>query len=696
MDEPKSLNSIFKEKLFRVPDYQRGYAWQPEQLRDFWEDLVNLPKGRSHYTGVLTLKEIPPAEIKESDKEYWLVEDHSYKLYHIVDGQQRLTTFVAFLQAFVDLARVLPGNKGETDADIYVSGNLSVVDVQDRFLFKTKPRGDHFRTYKFGYAIDNPSHNYLSHRILGEPGGGALRETFYTLNLGNALRYFSEQLDELHMQEGQAGLQGIYKKLTKRLLFNEYVIRDKFDVFVAFETMNNRGKQLSALELLKNRLIYLTTLYEKHELDLADRKSLRDAINEAWKEVYHQLGRNKAEPLNDDEFLQQYSTMYFGYSQRTNYVDFLLNRQFTPQKVHEKVKREVALEIPRERPAEADIEDLDAENGDVVEEVPKVVAAARLQSTEIRSFVDSLQESVGHWFDSFYPYMAEGMSNEERRWVERLNRVGIAYFRPLVMAILKNEPEQAVRLEIFRRIERFIFIAFRMTAVRPNYRRGVYFNLSRSLDRGETSMSDIMASLEADLSYTFNADGSFRTNYFYNLLDRSFRAGGGYYGWSGLRYLLYEYELSLLAGSRQKKVEWEALLKPGRDRISIEHIYPQTETDEWAVAFDAIEEENRNRYKASLGNMLLLSGSINSALQNDAFSDKKSAKYDGQGIKLRNGYSDGSHSEIEVSVLHQWRPDQIRERGLRLLHFVEDRWEFRIRDDEREELLFLEPDEETA
>jgi hypothetical protein len=26
VDEPKSLNSIFKEKLFRVPDYQRGYA----------------------------------------------------------------------------------------------------------------------------------------------------------------------------------------------------------------------------------------------------------------------------------------------------------------------------------------------------------------------------------------------------------------------------------------------------------------------------------------------------------------------------------------------------------------------------------------------------------------------------------------------------------------------------------------------
>ena len=54
MEEPKSLDSLFKEKIFRIPDYQRGYAWQREQLKDFWEDLVNLPEGRFHYTGVLT------------------------------------------------------------------------------------------------------------------------------------------------------------------------------------------------------------------------------------------------------------------------------------------------------------------------------------------------------------------------------------------------------------------------------------------------------------------------------------------------------------------------------------------------------------------------------------------------------------------------------------------------------------------
>ena len=39
MVEPKSLDSLFKEKLFRIPDYQRGYAWGHKELKAFWEDL---------------------------------------------------------------------------------------------------------------------------------------------------------------------------------------------------------------------------------------------------------------------------------------------------------------------------------------------------------------------------------------------------------------------------------------------------------------------------------------------------------------------------------------------------------------------------------------------------------------------------------------------------------------------------------
>lgn len=696
MDEPRSLDSLFKEKLFRIPDYQRGYAWQLEQLKAFWEDLVNLSPDRSHYTGVLTLKQIPASEIDDDAKEFWLVDDHSYKLYHIVDGQQRLTTFVVFLQAFVELVRELPENEGKADGDIFISDSLSVEAVCEKYLFRIKPTGDQFRTYKFGYTADNPSDRYLRYRILEESGGGTVSETFYTLNLSNAKRYFAGQLGDLHASEGMDGLQDVYKKLTKRFLFNEYVIKDEFDVFVAFETMNNRGKKLSDLELLKNRLIYLTTLYSDHELDAAEHKSLRDTVNEAWKEVYHQLGRNKSRPLNDDDFLRAHWTMYFKYSRKTgrDYIRFLLEDQFTPQRIHKKVIHDIELERAEEQTSLADLEE--DENGDAETEVEsEPIPMAQLRPTEIRDFVLSLRESAVHWFRSFYPHLADGMSSSERQWLERLNRVGMVYFRPLVMAILKSVPDEADRLRAFKAIERFIFIVFRMTSARANYRSSEFYNAARAIDSGEYGVDELVRRLERRMEYVFNEDGTLDSTEFQFILAKKFDAGSGYYGWPGLRYFLFEYEISLLSESRQQKVAWEDLLKTEKDKVSIEHIYPQTETDDWAASFAGMTDEQKVNHSGSIGNLLLLSQSINSSLQNDNFSSKKQMKTNAEGKKTRNGYSDGSHSEIEVAGYSTWGPDDIRNRGLRLLQFMERRWGVLFSgDSERNALLFLDESED--
>ncbi len=87
-----------------------------------------------------------------------------------------------------------------------------------------------------------------------------------------------------------------------------YTISDDIDVYVTFETMNNRGKPLSHLELLKNRLIYISTLFDSGE---SDKNRLRRDINYCWKQIYHMLGKSKEERLQDDEFLIAHYMLYF-------------------------------------------------------------------------------------------------------------------------------------------------------------------------------------------------------------------------------------------------------------------------------------------------------------------------------------------------------------------------------------------------
>lgn len=699
MDEPKSLDSLFKEKIFRIPDYQRGYAWQKSQLKDFWEDLINLSGNRSHYTGVLTLKEVRSNDIGDSDNEYWLVEDHSYKMYHIVDGQQRLTTFVIFLQAFIDFVKQLDDYVGKEEREIYITDSLNLEAVSSKYLFKVKPTGDCYRTYKFGYTVDNPSYEYLRYKIFDEDGFGSIEETFYTLNLKNAKRYFYEQLEELYSKNGLDGLHEIYKKLTKKFLFNEYVIKDEFDVFVAFETMNNRGKKLSDLELLKNRLIYLTTLYTDDELDKAERRSLREAINSAWKEVYYQLGRNDKRPLNDDDFLKAHWIMYFKYSRKrgNDYIKFLLDEQFSPQKVHKKVEREVILELPEEQRTDFEIDDTENENGEPDE--TSVVTTALLEPKEIKKYVNSLKESAVHWFNSHYPNLSTELIAAEQNAIDRLNRIGMGYFRPLIMSFFKNEKVPATRIEFLNQVERFIFVVFRLCQARRNYRDSEFYNAAREFDKAELKLESIKDKLNDSAAFCFREDGSFNAKYFYDYLYKRFNSGGrsGYYGWHGLRYFLYEYEVNLLSQSRQQKITWDDLLKTPKDKISIEHILPQTLTDNWKGVFSDVVEDDYCYYSGSIGNLLLLSMSINSSLQNDTFDQKKHPKIGDSGEKIRNGYSDGSHSEIEVSKYDEWDPTKIVERGLKMLNFMEKRWGIKFKDEEdKRTLLFLDANDESA
>jgi len=697
MQELESLKNVFKDRLFKIPDYQRGYAWVTRQLKDFWEDVVNLPTDRFHYTGLLSLKKVDRNVWNNWNDERWLLEDRGYKPFHVVDGQQRLTTFVIFIQAISELLKNIPENKDKTEDEIYL-GSFSLKSIKEEYLVVQKPPQFIINTYKFSYEVDNPSFNFLKYRIFKEPNSGTIQETFYTLNLENAKNFFAENLYNFYENNGIAEIELLFKKLTQNLMFNVYEISDDFDVFVAFETMNNRGKKLSNLELLKNRLIYLTTLYDTEELKSDDRFSLREKINDAWKEVYYQLGRNKQNPLNDDDFLVAHWIMYFQYTREKgdDYIRFLLEQKFTPQNIY--AKTEVKTSSIQEFEEVRETDETDQEEVEESEEEEISVLRSKLSPKEIENYVNSLKSAAVHWYNTHNPLNNQDLTSQESLWIDRLNRIGIIYFRPLVtVSFLSKDIDTKNRVQLLKAIERFIFITFRLSRALSNYRNSEFYRAARQLRNNELTIPDIVRRFEQRMDYCFyipeeTENVFFDYSYFQKFIDKKFKNGGGFYSWNGLRYFLYEYEMEKVRQRGSQKIDWKLFVKGEKDKVSIEHIYPQTPDNKcWKESFKAIKKGDLKFTNGTLGNLLPLSQSINSSLQNDCFVDKKNPKYNDKNEKVRQGYLDGSHSEIEVSSFEDWSPENILARGIVMLNFMEKRWNLKFEDDNaKTELLFLE------
>ncbi len=667
MNELFSLQDLFNKKIFRIPDYQRGYSWTEQQLMDFWEDIINLQTNREHYTGMIALRKLEEDEIEGWNDENWLIDNWGYKAYHVVDGQQRLTTIVICINELIKFFKNLPENLSKKEENIFIN-SIPLTEIIKEYLCIVKPDSEEqLKTYKFGYEVDNPSYEFFKYKILEAEVPGDIQETFYTRNLEKAKIFFKETIKENAEKYGISEMEKLFIKLTQRLKFNIYNIENDFNVFVAFETMNNRGKKLSNLELLKNRLIYLTTLFDNN--DKYVRKATREKINDTWKTIYGCLGKNKEMALNDDDFLQAHWIMYFGYNRKTknNYSNFLLNQYFTQKRILSKIETIEFDELREEGINELEDTDEIEENIDEKENIKEL--EKKLTIGDIGNYADSMKKIIPYWYYMYFPKLSN-FSKDIKLWLDRIGRLGFVYFKPLITVILsKNNIEDEKKVEALKAIERFIFMHFRLARYSSTYKNSFFYNLAYSLNNDSENIDYVIKELNY-IDY-MDKNGQININAL-NHIFRLFRNYKGYYSWATIRYFLYEYEIHLMDGEANQKIYPEDIFKKDeKDKVSVEHIYPQTPTDEyWLSRFDKYTEEERKFLNGSLGNLLPLSLSINIKLQNDPFDKKK-----------KNRYYKGSYSEIEVSNYQEWNADAILERGIKMLNFMEERWNFKIRNE---------------
>jgi uncharacterized protein with ParB-like and HNH nuclease domain len=621
--ELQYLDTFFNSRVFRIPDYQRGYAWGARQLEDFWHDLNRLRDNRNHYTGQLTVEKVPEAQWKKWEEENWLIEGKGFRPYYVVDGQQRLTTAIILIKCL--LSRVGDGQQlAFTERS----------DLAKKYLFQTA--GSVSRAYLFGYEKDNPSYEYLKTQILGEASNHYQGvETTYTANLAFARNYFLNKVKELPHED----LERLFKGITQRFVFSIYELEGELDEFVVFETMNNRGKPLSRLELLKNRLIYLSTLFPVSS-EGADATTLRHNVNEAWKTVYEYLGKVQDDPLDDDDFLRAHWIMYFSYARDRSeqFSSFLLDEHFTADRV----------------------------------------LSSALKISDIQKYVNSIQASVRKWHSIYFPHLANDLSGSVRRALERLDRLGRGAFEPLMMAVLQKGTTETHLLKFLSLAERFVFLVGRVCQRRSDAGDSEFYRLASQLYRDDQTLPDVEAAISDRTSDFFRVDKAIVG--MRELFDRY----EGFYSWSGLKYFLFEYEQQLRgeAGMEITRLNWSEFVQSKKDHVTVEHIYPQTAKSADWPAFSDLAKKQREAVLNSLGNLLPLSSSRNAKFSNRPFEIKKQ---DANGVQ---GYYNGSYSEIQVAQHQDWTPEMIKARGLKMLGFLEKHWNISLGSPE-EKLQFL-------
>jgi len=614
-----NLQQLFENSVFKIPNYQRGYSWETPHREDLLEDLeaIDDEMDKKHYTGTIVLKE-HQEKIKGSGE--------TYTKYDVVDGQQRITTFLIFLDVIIkELRRINT-----------VESNEIAENISKRYIGY---KGSQGTIYKL--ELDNDNDPYFKEANIGDKDD--VEKKFKShYRLSEAKKQFEKYLTD---KKGFSSdyfdfLKKLINKITQLLVFTIYQVEDDSEVGVIFEVMNDRGKPLSQLEKVKNYLIYMTDRISEGE---NSKKELIGCINYSWKDILENLSRaNRSKNEDENQFLRLNFVTNF-------YSDLFSYRDEEGRTVS--INSQLA-DIPKL--TKNHFKKLEKNKNECYKEIKRYVNSLKSMSYKFRDLI------VPYDPLSFQSIEDENIKKEVRPASSQFGRLSIqSNVLPLLISIYErfhNEPENL--LNLMKLCEIFAFRIYYIGGYRSYTAQNTIYALSDDIYNNKITYDDIVKRIKGlILNYVKGEDiKGYLTD---TKVD--------YYDWSGLRYFLYEYERKrgLEETNRRPAFEWEDLKKKKREE-SVEHILPQTITSEdgreikyWTERFSS--EEHRINVKR-LGNLVL--STRNSALQRKGFDEK------------REIYKKSSW-QIERDIydkFDEWIIKTIDEREKELVKFAEERW----------------------
>ncbi|GAA8375990.1 DUF262 domain-containing protein [Helicobacter pylori] len=576
-----SLDGVVEKGVFEIPSYQRGYAWQMRQLKDFWNDLEHVSKlgDKFHYMHSLTLRRL------ENE-----LEDSAFE---IIDGQQRLATSLILLGL---LAKITQHKDPKYD-----SMNLEPV-----------------LSYKY-YGLSE-----AFGAIMGEEKDlEKFQTSFYAKNLIDAYAFFKEKISDTPMET----LEKMFDVLTKKMLFSVAELNDnRIDPFSSFETINNRGKDLSTLELFKNRLHFVA-----HNICNGQKlETLQQEINDTYTIIYDDLRSFKDDDL--ERFLKHFVAYYYG-ENSNKFKERLLEMEFN---AHKKYTHNTPF----------------SDEYNKIDELLFYLS----YSSKVWNFLHTLDEKAITLIFNDNKKLEIEITPKTRTLLDkmrRLNALSDNAFLPLLLSLFTiqlvgKQPYTTKELEgLLEYLERFGFLIYGVAGrdTAKNEWIGLAFRAFQAYKEGEGNISiEDLPTLEKNF---FNKHNNSALEFLEESIHSKKNTEKWYEWGKALNYLLYEYELY---HNPETTLNFDGSIE------SIEHILPQN-PDQGYSAKEKSWAKNPHIVHA-LGNLLLISKNANSSLSNKPFDEKRKA------------YLKGSYSEKEVAKNASFGVVEIQERSEKLLDFL--------------------------
>ncbi len=261
-------------KSYKVPPYQRDYSWTEDEWEDLWLDIAEQRKDSAsrHYMGAVVVK-------AESDREFL-----------IIDGQQRIATLtilgLAVIKRLTDLAEEVGGEANAERARALRNRFVGEKDPASLLEISKLTLNDHDNGFFQDYLVQLRAP--MNRRSLPESNR----------KLWDCFSYFLAKVsqDTELTTDGQRIAEILSEVVARRLVFIHITVDDEISAYTVFETLNARGLELTATDLLKNYLF--SRLSAQSDLESVQRrwqKLVTTVRQERFSEFlrYHYLTKRK-------------------------------------------------------------------------------------------------------------------------------------------------------------------------------------------------------------------------------------------------------------------------------------------------------------------------------------------------------------------------------------------------------------------